>query len=67
MTSAYKSRTGHQPPGSGDPEVPLGKILVWAIATSVVSAAVEVIIIRVVENIGENSADQAITSGTSSD
>lgn len=65
MTSAYKSRTGHEPPQSDDPEVTLGKILAWAIATSVVSAAVEVIIIRVVENLGDHTADQAITSGSS--
>lgn len=64
MTAAYKSRTGHEPPQSDDPEVALVKILMWTISTSVVSAAVEVIIIRVVENLGDHSADQAITPGT---
>ena len=64
MTTAYKSRTGHLPPQSDDPEVPLGKILVWTVASAVVSAAVEVVIIRVVENLGDDSDTQAITSGS---
>jgi len=66
MTSVYKSRTGHQPPQPDDPEVSLGKILVWTVATSVVSAAVEVVIIRVVQNLGDAAADQEITSGAPS-
>jgi hypothetical protein len=67
MTTAYTSRTGHEPPQSDDPEVPLVKILMWAVSTSVVSAAVEVIIIRVVASLDDDSTDYAITSGTSRD
>ena len=65
MTSAYKARTGHLPPPTDDPEVALGKILVWTMTTAVVSAAVEVIIIRVVEGFDSGAADRAIGSDSS--
>ena len=47
MSTAYAKRTGHAPPTADDPEVSLTRALGWALATAVVSVAIEVVITRV--------------------
>lgn len=47
LAVAYTKRTGHPPPVPDDPEVPLRSVLIWAISTAVVAAAVDVVVTRV--------------------
>lgn len=47
MTVVYEKRTGHLPPAADDPEVSLRRVILWSIATAMVSAAIEVVIVRI--------------------
>lgn len=47
MTTVYQKRTGHLPPAADDPEVSLRRVILWSIATAMVSAAIEVVIVRI--------------------
>lgn len=48
MTSLYEKRTGQEPPSASDQNVPIGKVLVWAAVTAVVSTAIDTIVNRTV-------------------
>ncbi len=46
LSSAYARRTGHVPPQADDTEVSLSSVLLWAVATAVISVTIEVVITR---------------------
>jgi hypothetical protein len=63
MTSAYRARTGHQPPSTDDRDVSLVKVLAWTITMAAMSATVEVVVMRIMGNMADNSESDAITAG----
>lgn len=53
MDRAYRRSTGSPPPRAGDPEVPLGRVLMWAAASAAVLAVTNVVIDRLTARWGQ--------------
>lgn len=55
LTSAYARRTGNDAPDPRDPDVPLGRALVWAVGIAASAAAVELVVFRLMNRGGSSS------------
>ena len=56
MNVAYEAITGHEPPAPRDPQVRLGRALMWAAITATTAAIVEVAVYRATNQAGSREA-----------
>jgi len=59
MTKAYEDKTGHVPPKADDREIPLSKVIMWAVASAMVAATIDVIINRLAAKVGDKQVAAA--------
>ncbi len=65
MTRAYASGTGHEPPAADDREVPLRNVILWAVASAVVMATIDVMVNRTAARIADRNELPAQAHDTS--